>query len=514
MISRSRTKSSKAAAHIALNVSWSRVGLLFLIFSHVSAAVRRSQGKGKVEKEVKKSVKQQSIDKAAQKNKTMQKLKTDRDRKREQKKQGALAPRVVLLLSFSSDHASSVKLKAELASHCSAKTDELGPLTVNPPSLGKHSKFTLMSLDTNSSVFDVLEACLVADVLVPVVDAVTGVSEVGVRLGSVIKAQGLMAVLPVITGMGAVAPGLRHATKKGLLEDLKYLFPNVSRVLPADESEGDLVQVFRFLDQQRLSELHFRNPRSFVLAEQVQFEVDPGQAAAMGTLRLSGFVRGGVGLSCDSLMHVPGLGDMQLDKVTDAVSGAVLHTATELRPSLQAENEPDPFAGGEQTWPTEADVAMAGASDDDVEGEEDGAALLAEAVKGRKLRRRVPAGMSEYQAAWIPDSGDEEEEEDDQGSGGEQMEESSGGGDGGPEDGGRRRVVDSDDDGSEGGGAAMDDQDDDEEDGPAQKERDEQRWPDEVEAPVDVPARERFQKYRGLDSFRTAAWFVFCVCLR
>ncbi|KAI1727651.1 pre-rRNA-processing protein TSR1 like protein [Ditylenchus destructor] len=38
------------------------------------------------------------------------------------------------------------------------------------------------------------------------------------------------------------------------------------------------------------------------------------------------------------------------------------------------------------------------------------------------------------------------------------------------------------------------------------KQRENKKWPDEVDTPNDVSARERFQKYRGLKSFRTSPW--------
>jgi hypothetical protein len=42
--------------------------------------------------------------------------------------------------------------------------------------------------------------------------------------------------------------------------------------------------------------------------------------------------------------------------------------------------------------------------------------------------------------------------------------------------------------------------------GRQREERDDREFPDEVDTPKDFPARIRFQRYRGLQSFRTSPW--------
>jgi pre-rRNA-processing protein TSR1 len=70
--------------------------------------------------------------------------------------------------------------------------------------------------------------------------------------------------------------------------------------------------------------------------------------------------------------------------------------------SLVSSNDPDDMAN-EQTWPTEEE--MNGAPGDDQE-------VLPDALKGTtpKIVKRIPKGMSEYQAAWIIDETDDEED--------------------------------------------------------------------------------------------------------
>jgi pre-rRNA-processing protein TSR1 len=82
--------------------------------------------------------------------------------------------------------------------------------------------------------------------------------------------------------------------------------------------------------------------------------------------------------------------------------------------SLISSNDPDDLAN-EQTWPTEEEMNVAGAEQDEIP----------EAANGTtpKAVRRIPKGMSEYQAAWIidDDDGDEDEEDGKEGEGDTEM---------------------------------------------------------------------------------------------
>jgi pre-rRNA-processing protein TSR1 len=194
-----------------------------------------------------------------------------------------------------------------------------------------------------------------------------------------------------------------------------------------------------------------------------------GEESEKGTVVMKGYVRGGR-LSANRLIHLPNLGDFQLDKVrapasssgrlshhpqgpdlllpllvpqfppppaqiiaaplasaaparahanamsTDPASAAVLSAFDpESADTLDALNEPD-FMANEQTWPTEEE--MAGGQQEHEEGSM-GPPRLPNAKMGTTPRsiRKVPKGTSAYQAAWIgSDDEADDDEDDDEGS--------------------------------------------------------------------------------------------------
>lgn len=394
-------------------------------------------------------------------------------------------------------------------------------------------RFIFMTPNT-ADLLSLLDIAKVADSLVFVLDSAEGWDSYGEYCLSCLFAQGLPSHALVCHGLTDFPMKKRVEVKRSLSKITEARFPD-ARLFPLD-TEQEATLLLRHLGSQRQRKLGFRSRRSHLLAQSINFTPNPEGSTGLGTLCVSGYVRG-CPLSVDRLVHISGHGDFQLSQIDapsdplplstsaprvskpgkdiDMMDGGEEETTRVLmkadpshRESLKAEAEVDPM-DGEQTWPTEAEL------------------LEAEEARKNKRVMKVPKGTSDYQASWIVDedeeNGDIDDESSDEDDDDDDMMDEAMEGDG-DED------LQSQEAGS---GCASDDEDTEEEEElcPSERAGADQRYddnmdkaaeeeglqryrearahemfPDEVDTPLETPARIRFQRYRGLKSFRASPW--------
>ncbi|XP_004857212.1 pre-rRNA-processing protein TSR1 homolog isoform X2 [Heterocephalus glaber] len=369
----------------------------------------------------------------------------------------------------------------------------------------------------------VLDMAKVADTILFLLDPLEGWDSTGDYCLSCLFAQGLPTYTLAVQGVSGLPPKKQLDSRKKLSKVVEKRFPDDKFFLLNTQQEAGML--LRQLANQKQRHLAFRDRRAYLFAYAADF-VPSEESNWLGTLKISGYVRGQT-LNVNSLLHIVGHGDFQMKQIdapvdpfplnprviksqkdpgmaveicaTEAVADMeedlkVLMKADPSRQeSLQTEVIPDPM-DGEQTWPTEDELSEA-------------KDLLKESSK---VVKKVPKGTSSYQAEWILDEGGEscgegddyddiehenfmEEESQDESSEEEEEEVC------------ETMTI---------GESVHDDLYDEKMDEEAEEkmlekykqERLEEMFPDEMDTPRDVAARIRFQKYRGLKSFRTSPW--------
>jgi len=368
-------------------------------------------------------------------------------------------------------------------------------------------RITVVVPDFNS-IQSVLDVCKVCDSVVFLMSATSDTEEWGDTLLSAVLAQGLSSdPIFVLDNMAEIPQPKQQQVKKLVAKNLEKRLV-VEKVWSA-QNESEALNLLRHIGNQRRREAKHRDRRGYLLCEKVEWREGD-------LLALTGYIRGAA-ISADRLVHIPGLGDFQVDRIMTAqeplqISGGrkdeemfearEVEVSTADRQELDAENVPDAMEG-EQTWPTMEEMREAEAA---------GRSAATSRIK------KVPKGFSEYQAAWIVDEEGEDVDDDSEGDSDEDME------DGGEDEVPAEEESEEEEDGNDGDNnfdtesvAMTEDYTDydtkhvnfaaevDEMEA-LRTARMEEQFPDEVDTPMDSPARVRFQKYRGLKSFRTSVW--------
>ncbi|KAF9218805.1 ribosome biogenesis protein tsr1 [Gyrodon lividus] len=359
--------------------------------------------------------------------------------------------------------------------------------------------------------WEALDVAKAADYVLFLLSPTLEVSQAGDTLLRTLQTQGLptaVSAIPPDPFVSTLDQKSRTAVLKSLLSFMQYFDPSQARVYDL-ASPSDSLGALRSLAEGRPGEVRWRSGRAWIMGEDVAWE--------NGSLRVTGVVRGSR-LSANRLVHIPNFGDYEVTKIMSAPSArSKPHkpSVMEIEPQVLSErvpssadsmistNVPDDMAN-EQTWPTEEEMSggvtrEAGTDNDAVPDAKNGTTP--------KRIKRIPKGMSEYQASWIADESDDDGEVDgEEGNNhddeiAEEGEEMVSIGEAMDIESERKSVV------------AFQDLDVEEEEkqlldwrNRAQEERAAQAFPDELDTPRDTPARTRFARYRGMQSLRTSPW--------
>ncbi|KAG7971506.1 hypothetical protein I3843_07G137300 [Carya illinoinensis] len=435
-------------------------------------------------------------------------------------------PRVIVLFGLSAS-ANVDSLAGDLLSLLSQDGPGAGSSTV---ASSEYKLRTTVLKAPHGDLLSCMEMAKVADLIAFVASASSSCEEssscyidsFGNQCLSVFRSLGFPSTVVLIRDLPSELKR-RHDSKKMCMASLASEFPEDCKFYPAD-TKDELHKFMWLFKEQRLMAPHWRNQRPYIMAQMVDMVVDDCNMEKC-TLIITGYLRGH-SLSVNQLVHISGAGDYQLSKIEilkdpfplnprkerDIMDSDEVHDTEVIRSlasdplkqePLLVENVPDPLAG-EQTWPTEAEMTEADRNQ-----------------RQKRLRKRaLPPGTSEYQAAWIVDDSDEEDSySNDEADDGMVLDEEEG--DFPNQDGAKNLNLDDDrsflnlkdsDEETDVDSMMMDgenltrEQIEDEIQRIKTAHAEDEEYPDEVDTPLDIPARKRFAKYRGLKSFRTSSW--------
>lgn len=312
-----------------------------------------------------------------------------------------------------------------------------------------------------------LDVAKVADIIIVLFNGRDDMDDEAIEIIDAIRAQGLPSVYTISIGDGSGDPELRKLRARQLVAE-SLGEEHALRPIEVDTNGGSNAAEINRLALRRIvtkspHQVSWRGRYGYMLVESATAGVSPMYNSTC-VLTICGWVRGR-GLSANELVHITGFGSFAALQITDVDTGEVLSVRQDDQAEpVESEAEVDEIMG-EQTWPPDVDDGDS-ADNDDV-GE---------------------AFAKEFDAA-IDGENAENDDEDDE------------------------RIKGNIDDAVTENGDDMDLEADD--DLPVNADdvrnardaaKSDMEFPDEVDTPLDQPARIRFARYRGLKSLRTGEW--------
>lgn len=442
------------------------------------------------------------------------------------------APRVVAVIPLCADVSASSAVQSLNASlDINEEVPEAGWTRVNVDRFKQKVQYLIVKRDLLAS----LDACRVADFVVFILSGEEEVDQEGEIILKAVESQGISNCFTVVQDLDKVEPAKRRPQVVSSLKSyITHWLPTTERVFSLDNRQ-ESSNLVRSLCTTTTKGVTWRDQRSYMFIEDIAW---PGGKSAVsedgtGEVVLTGVVRG-QGLKADRLLQVGDWGDFQVDKIvaaplearkkgkddamavdSDTTADDVLDRAGEDQDDL-AELAPEETIMDDVTnyaasvAPSERKGVLLDDHHYFSDEEEDDAP---------KRPRRLPKGTSAYQAAWylddVSDSGSDLEDFDmedaDQEAHGSVRAEPADGIEGMDVDG--RAMTEGAPSEYPQSEMFMDPAPEDEaaqiqayRNSRKNEEEEDLEFPDEIELPPNVDARERLIRYRGLKSLRTSVW--------
>lgn len=251
-------------------------------------------------------------------------------------------------------------------------------------------------LPDHNNLIAVLDAAKASDYVVFALSAEQEVEkEYGEQILRAVVAQGVASVLGVVPNLVSAYPkkNLQQDIRQSLQSFFGHFFPNEDRLYALD-SAGECLNCMRAVAQKFPKPVNWRDARGYLLADSASWHSAGGDES--GFVVVEGTARG-VGFNADRLVHIPGHGDFQLERI-EKVSKHKNDAGAAFGPTADQE-------GLDELNPEEADMDEFDGFDDydDMGVQMEGKNYFDPQLGPMVRKHKVPQGTSEYQSKWLLD---------------------------------------------------------------------------------------------------------------
>ncbi|EMG48107.1 TSR1 Ribosome biogenesis protein TSR1 [Candida maltosa Xu316] len=482
---------------------------------HASKGQIKNRIKGKVEKSSSSGPKIKTVSKLERKNLAKQQrdnkiLESKITRKLFDGNQGA--EKIVSIIALTND-LSPVDIANRLFNQ---DNDDKQAFTFEFPSvtninISKFKSNIKVIIPDQNNMLNILDAARVADFVVFGISATQEIEQgYGETILRALIAQGISTVIGVLPNVVSAYPkrNLQLDIKQSLSSYFQHFFPSDDKLYSL-EIDSDNSNCLRTICQKFPQSITWRDTRGWLVADRVS--ADDEHVIVEGMVR-------GVGFSANRLVHIPGFGDYQVDKLEKIINkknnrGSMdveddveqVYTPNENQETLDELNpeevEMEDMEDDGDFWGNSNGNELGVRSEGKIYFDDDGTRKL-------PTRRLVPKGTSEYQGRWFVDDVLDEDASDLE----EQIE---------GEEGDEQQLdemememeVEGADTATEYGESEMHvDLSPEEEERQLQEfrslEKDDLEFPDEMELHPNESAKDRLSAYRGVKSLANCDWDV------